>query len=570
MRRRWRLRPHSEAAAETLVRELGVAPLIARLLSARGVEAPERAHAFLNAQLSEHLRSPMLFQQMPKAADRVVAALDRGERIGIYGDYDVDGMSGSALLVRFFRALGHEPDLFIPRRMVDGYGLTQPGIDRLAGAGVKLMITVDCGGVAHREIAHAARRGMDTIVCDHHQVSEAPLPAHAVINPIEPDAGFPFRGLCGTGVALYLTLGTRMRLREAGRQNLPDLRRSLDLVTLGTIADVVPLVEENRVLVRAGLREILQSAMPGIVALKRISRVEAVSASAIGYRMAPRLNAAGRLSDATRAVELLTTLDTARAEQIARELDDENRARRAIEAEMLEDALQRLERDPEQAQRRSIVLADEDWHPGVVGIIAARLVERFHRPSVVIALDRTTGVGRGSGRSIPGLNLHEAFRRASAFLQTFGGHHMAAGLSLSGDALPDFAERFEEAVHELTQQSDFVAETLVDAELELGRIDDSLLDALASLEPYGSANPEPVFLIRAAHVAGCRVVAEQHLKLYLKQPGGAHPAIGFGLAGSGIEQGSAIDVLVTPERSEWQGRTSIELRIRDWRATRSA
>lgn len=569
MRRRWRLRPHSEPAAETLVRELGVSPLIARLLSARGVEEPARAHAFLNAQLSEHLRSPMLFQQMPRAADRVVAALDRGERVGIYGDYDVDGMSGSALLVRFFRALGHEPALFIPRRMVDGYGLTQPGVDRLAGEGVKLMITVDCGGVNHREIAHAAQRGIDTIVCDHHQVSGTPLPAHAVINPIEPDAGFPFRGLCGTGVALYLTLGTRMRLREAGRQNLPDLRRSLDLVTLGTIADVVPLVEENRVLVRAGLREILQSAMPGIVALKRVSRVEAVSASAIGYRMAPRLNAAGRLSDASRAVELLTTLDTDRAEQIARELDDENRARRAIEAEMLDDALQRLERDPAQGQRRTIVLADEDWHPGVVGIIAARLVDRFHRPSVVIALDRTTGLGRGSGRSIAGLNLHEAFRRASDHLQTFGGHHMAAGLSLRGDALSSFAERFEEAVGELTQQSDFVAETLVDAELELGQINDGLVDALATLEPYGSANPEPVFLIRAAHVAGCRVVAEQHLKLYLKQPGGALPGIGFGLAGSGIEQGSEIDVLVTPERSEWQGRTSIELRIRDWRAARS-
>lgn len=570
MQRRWRLRPCPEAAADLLVRELGLAPLIARLLASRGIETAERACAFLAPQLGTHLRSPMLFREMPKAAERVITALGRGERIGIYGDYDVDGMSGSALLVRFFRDLGHPSELFIPRRMVDGYGLTEPGIQRLAAAGVTLMITVDCGSVSHREIARAQELGIDTIVCDHHQVSGTPLPAHAVINPIEADAGFPFTGLCGAGVAFYLALGVRMRLREAGRRDLPDLRRSLDLVTLGTIADVVPLVEENRAMVKAGLREILQSAMPGIVALKQISRVDAVSSSTVGFRLAPRLNAAGRLSDATRAVELLTTDDAERAAQIARELDDENRARRQIESEMLDQALHRVERESERSSRRSIVLADEDWHPGVVGIVAARLVDRFHRPSVVIALDPATGVGRGSGRSIAGLNLHEAFRRTSAHLETFGGHRMAAGLSVRAECVDAFAAAFDDAVAALTRDQDFVPESHVDAEVELAAIDAALMDALEPIAPHGAGNPEPVFLVRGAHVAGCRIVGEHHLKLFLRQPGGALPAIGFGLAGAEIEQGSIIDLLVTPERSQWQGRTAIELRIRDWRPTKPA
>jgi len=569
MRRRWRLRPcPPDAEVLHLGRELGLRPVIARILASRGIVSPEQATAFLGARMDEHLRSPLLFRQMPKAAERVAAALSRGERIGIYGDYDVDGMSGSAVLVRFLRALGHDPALFIPNRMTDGYGLGNTGIGRLAAAGTKLMITVDCGGVSHAQIEFAATLGIDTIVCDHHQVSGTPLPAHAVLNPIEPDAGFPFAGLCGAGVAFYLALGTRMRLRDAGATQLPDLRRCLDLVTLGTIADVVPLVEENRVLVKAGLREILQSGAPGMVALKQVSGVTAVTASSIGFRLAPRLNAAGRLSDATRGVELLTTEDPVRAAQLARELDEENTTRQAIEAEMVADALHRLERDVDATQRKAIVLASEEWHPGVVGIVAARLVDRFYRPSVVIAIDATTGIGRGSGRSIAGLDLHEALRRSREFLETFGGHKMAAGVSIRADRVEAFRAALEDAVGGLARPQDFVPETLVDAEIGLGEIDMALLDDLERVGPHGAGNPEPVFLVRNATVGGCRVVGEQHLKLILRQAGGgALSGIAFGMAESGIEPGSAIDVLLTPERNEWQGRTSAEFRLRDWRPT---
>ncbi len=565
MARRWSLRPSEPDAENLLCRELGLSPLLARLLAARGIATPAAATAFLNARLSEHLRSPLLFRQMPAASERVCTALARGERIGIYGDYDVDGISGSALLVRFLRALGHDPLLHVPHRLRDGYGVNERGVRRLAEAGARIMITVDCGGVSHREIALARDLGVDTIVCDHHQVSGVPLPAHAVLNPIEPDAGFPFTGLCGAGVAFYLALGIRLRLREAGQTNLPDLRRQLDLVTLGTIADIVPVVEENRVLVKYGLRELAQTGSPGLVALKTVSGVSAVSTGVVGFRLAPRLNAGGRLADASRSVELLTTDDRTRAEQLAAELDQENRARQAIEQDILDDALRRIEADPGFAQRRSIALAAADWHPGVIGIVASRLVERYYRPTVLIAIDPDTGVGRGSGRSISGLNLYDAFKACSPALLGFGGHRMAAGLSIQREQVPQFAERFEAAVQVATRPEDFVQKTFVDAELGFEDIDDRLVETLERLQPHGPGNPEPVFLARGVTVVSRRIVGENHLKLYLRHGKRALSAIGFGMADMPAEAGTRLDILLSPECNEWNGSTTLQLRLRDLR-----
>lgn len=565
MARRWKLIPRPPEADHTLCRELGISPLLAHLLEARGIATPAAASGFLNARLSEHLRSPMLFRHMPLAATRVVRALRHHERIGIYGDYDVDGISGSAILVRFFRALGHEPALYIPHRLRDGYGVSEAGVSTLAAAGTRLMITVDCGGVSHREIALAGTLGMDTIVCDHHQVSGTPLPAHAVLNPIEADAGFPFSGLCGAGVAFYLAMGVRLHLREAGHAPLPDLRRYLDLVALGTIADIVPLVEENRVLVKHGLRELMQTQSPGLVALKAVSGVSAVSTGAVGFRLAPRLNASGRLADATRAVELLVTTDAARAEQLAAELDQENRARQTIEQEILADAIHQLERDADFAHRRSIVLASADWHPGVIGIVASRLVERYYRPTVLLAIDSATDIARGSGRSIKGLNLHEAFKACAPHLEGFGGHRMAAGLSIRQAQIAAFTEQFDAAVRAATGPRDFVPETTIDAELAFAEITDGLLQDLERLEPFGPSNPEPVFLSRDVTVISRRIVGEKHLKLHLRHGDQRLSAIGFGMAEAPIEEGAALDILHSPEYNEWNGTRSIELRLRDYR-----
>jgi single-stranded-DNA-specific exonuclease len=567
--RRWKLLPRQPEIDNLLCRELGISSLLAHLLACRGVTTPAAASSFLNPRLSEHLRSPMLFRHMPAAADRVIQGLRRNERIGIYGDYDVDGISGSAILVRFLRALGQEPVLYIPHRLRDGYGVTETGVRQLAAAGVRLMITVDCGGVSHREIALASTLGMETIVCDHHQVSGTPLPAHAVLNPIEADAGFPFSGLCGAGVAFYLALGVRLRLREAGQQNLPDLRRYLDLVTLGTIADIVPLIEENRVLVKHGLRELMQTQCPGLVALKAVSGVTAVSTGVVGFRLAPRINAGGRLADATQAVELLTTDDSARAEQLAADLDQENRNRQAIEQEILADAVRRVEGDGDFAHRRSIVLASSDWHPGVIGIVASRLVERFYRPAVLLAISSDTGIARGSGRSIRGLNLHEAFKVCGQSLEGFGGHRMAAGLSIRQERIPVFAEQFEAAVRAATRPQDFVPETTIDAELTLPEVGEALVEELGQLEPHGSSNPEPVFLSRNVTVVSRRTVGTNHLKLSVRDGSRTLSAIGFGMAEASIAEGAALDILFSPERNEWNGTTSIQLRLRDLRQAAS-
>lgn len=564
MRRRWRLRPCPTDAAAALCRDLGIRPVLASLLASRGITDAESASAFLAVRLDSHLRSPMLFRQMPVAAARIVEAITRGERIGIHGDYDVDGMSGSAILVRFLRALGHEPELFIPHRMRDGYGLKESGVRALAAAGVRLMITVDCGGCSHAEIGLARELGIDTIVCDHHQVSGTPLPALAVLNPIEPDSGFPFQGLCGAGVAFYLCLGVRMHLRDRGHSPLPDLRRSLDLVTLGTIADIVPLTSENRVLVKHGLRELMQSGAPGIVALKEISQVTSMTAGAVGFRLAPRLNASGRLSDARRGVELLTTDDVERARQLAAELDADNRARQEIEREMVQDALDQVERDPLHGERRSIVLASSEWHPGVIGIVAARLVDRYHRPTVLIAIDEN-GIGRGSGRSIAGVNLHHAFGACREHLLGFGGHHMAAGLTIGSDRVSEFTTAFEAAVQANTVAGDFIPETWVDAELTLEDIDDPLLHDLERLEPFGQGNPEPVFLLRSVEVAARRTVGENHLKLLLRQGTRQLAAIAFRMADEPIADGDRIDVLCSVRPNEWNGNTTLESQIREWR-----
>jgi len=565
--RRWRLRPCPDGVDVLLSREVGVSPLLGRLLATRGVVTPAAAVAFLEARLSNDLRSPMLFRQMPAAADRVVAALDRRERIGIYGDYDVDGVSGTAVLVRFLRSLGHEPVAYIPQRLRDGYGVKEAGVRHLAAAGVTLMVTVDCGGVSHDEIGLARTLGIDTIVCDHHQVSGTPLPALAVLNPIEADAGFPFKGLCGAGVAFYLALGVRMRLRERGVAPLPDLRRYLDLVTLGTLADIVPLVEENRVLVKHGLRELQHTDQPGLVALKAVSGVEEVTTGAVGFRLAPRLNAGGRLADAARSLELLTTADATRAAELAAELDAENRTRQGIEKDILDEAIRRVEADPDQPTRRSITLAAGDWHPGVIGIVASRLVERYYRPTLLIAIDPTTGIGRGSGRSIDGLNLHAALRTCADLLDQFGGHYMAAGLAIRGDRIDELGTRFDAAVRAATTAEDFTPVRLVDAEMDLSQVGRSLIEELARLEPYGPGNPEPVFLARGVDVVQRRLVGEnqRHLRLTLRQNGHTIPAIAFGMADSAAAQAERVDILFSPQLNEWNGTTTTQLRIRDLR-----
>jgi single-stranded-DNA-specific exonuclease len=553
----------AEGVAERLAGEIGASPLLARLLANRKIVDAQRAGTFLDARLADHLRSPLLFRHMGRAAERVARAVAGGERIGIYGDYDVDGVSGSAVLMRFLRALGVEPLLYIPHRLREGYGVNAAGVQQLAAAGARVMITVDCGAASHGEIELANQLGLDVIVCDHHQVSGTPLPAYAVINPIEPDAGFPFAGLCAAGVAFYLAMGVRMRLRETGGP-VPDLRRYLDLVALGTIADLVPVVEENRVLVKYGLRELASSERPGIAALRRVSGVTQLSTGAVGFRLAPRLNAGGRLDDATRSVTLLTTDDADQATRLALALDDENRARQSIEREMVDEAIRCVDGAGGVAQRHSIVVASPLFHPGVVGIVASRLVERYYRPTILIAAEQG-GIGRGSGRSIAGVDLYAALASCRDCLERFGGHRMAAGLSIKLDRVDELAARFDAAIAARTTAEDFVPQITVDGELALRGIDAACFADLERLEPYGMGNPEPTFLARGVRVRDRRIVGETHLKLVLEQDGRYLPAIGFGMADVAVAAGDHLDVVFSPMLNEWDGNEYTELRLRDLR-----
>lgn len=564
-RRRWRLLPGDAPRESALAAALGISPRLARLLVHRGQADAASATAYLGSRLSEHVRSPLLFRDMPRAAGRVVQALAAGERIGIYGDYDVDGVSGTAILLRFLRELGADPAVHIPNRIRDGYGLNEVGVRRLAEAGARVMITVDCGGVSHREIGLAKSLGLDTIVCDHHQVSGTPLPAYAVLNPIEPDSGFPFPGLCGAGVAFYLALGVRQQLRETRGAAVPDLRRYLDLVALGIVADIVPAVEENRVFLKYGLREISQGDRPGVAALKAVSGVGDATVGAVAFRLAPRLNAGGRLADAALSVELLTTDDQDRANELAARLEEENRARQAIERGILDEALAMVESGGGVVQRSSIVLGSAAWHPGVIGIVAARLVERYYRPTVLVALDAERGTGRGSARSIRGLNIYEAIRDCAGVLDGFGGHRMAAGLSIRNERLPELAEQFERAVAQRTGPDDFIPITDVDDEIRLSEVDESLMGELARLQPHGPSNAEPVFIVRGATLRSVRVVGESHLKVQLEQDGRSIRGIGFGMGDLPAREGMKVDCLFTPTINEWNGTRSVEVRLRDLR-----
>ena len=580
-RRRWVLRGPGTGDLEQLAGCIGSAfPDLARsrrqlalLLCNRGLGDPGDAVAFLTASLSAHVRSPLLMKDMGRAAMRLADALRAGERIVVFADYDVDGISGAAELVLFFRELGVDVGLYVPNRVREGYGLNEAAVRSLAAQGARVIVTVDCGSANATELVLASRLGMDVIVCDHHHVPKERPPALAVLNPHQSDCGFPFKGLSGAGVVFYLLMGLRMELRERGADALPDLRRYLDLVALGTVADVMPLREENRVFVKYGLRELDRSGRPGVTALKEVAPVDVASVQAVGFRLAPVLNAGGRVADARRSVELLVSTDLSAARAAAARLRDDNAERREIERRMVSEAVAMVESNAAWERRAAIVVGSPSWHPGVVGIVAARLVDRYYRPAFVLAMGES--LTRGSGRSIAGLHLVEALDGCRGRLMSFGGHRAAAGVTLRTDEVPQFAAAFEESVRARTGPAHFVPRLDVDEEIALAEIDRTLVEDLRALEPSGPGNPAPTFLSRAVEVVSRREVGvadEQagdvrppHVKMLLRQGGAVVEAIGFRLSRLPIRQGSVIDVVFSPQPEDWGGRRGVSLRVIDMR-----
>jgi single-stranded-DNA-specific exonuclease len=557
----WVFRDIDPLKRAALAQALSISSATASLLLGRGVTTVDEATAWMS---SKQVHDPFLIPDMGVAVDRLHQARLSRERICFYGDYDVDGMSATGIYVSFFRGLGADVRAYVPHRMREGYGLNDAAIRTLAADGVTLLVTSDCGTTSHREITLANQLGMDVIVTDHHQSNEHMPPALAVMNPHRRDAHYPFRGLCSGGLAYKVATAYHMKY---GPGAVP-VDSLLDLVALSTIADVVPLQDENRIFVREGLVQISRGARCGIRALKQVAGVTRdCTAETIGFRLGPRLNAAGRLDDAMIGVKLLTTESDSEAKRLAEHLEELNRTRQGLESDTMQEALARLE---ERELPGGIVLASRHWHLGVVGIVAARLMERFQRPAIVIALNEQ-GIGKGSARTVPGFDLFQGLTACRDLLVAFGGHPSAAGLTVEEDRLPEFAERFAALVDGWTEATQHVPMLHLDSEVRLDEVTLKLIEEIGSLHPFGAGNPEPTFAVKALEVLQARVVGEKHLKMTVRQ-GRSLPfdSIGFGmrsLEDQGLSLKTPVDVAFTPELNHWNGYDRIQLRIRDMRAT---
>ncbi|MFS8628295.1 MAG: single-stranded-DNA-specific exonuclease RecJ [Limnochordales bacterium] len=553
--------PPDEALVRRVAACAGVSPLTARLLVARGYTDPEEVRAFLSAD-ERGLHDPRLLPDMEAAAERVAAAVRRGEAVAVYGDYDVDGQTGTALLVRGLSALGLRPVWYIPERVAEGYGLNARAIDELAAAGTRLLISVDCGIRGHAEVARARAAGMDVVITDHHEPGEDLPPALAVVNPKRADSAYPFRELAGVGVAYKLLQAVWAKF---GAGPLPGW--ALQLVALGTVADVCPLVGENRIFVRLGLERINSRPLPGLEALIQAARLQPgnITAGDVAYILGPRLNAAGRVSHAATGVRLLLSDDVAAALPLAEELERENEERRRVEAGILEEALRRVEEE-DMLSDWVLVVDGERWHPGVIGIVASRLVERFARPAIVIGLDGEKG--KGSGRSIRPFDLVYHLSRCADLLEQFGGHAMAAGLTVARANVPALRRRLNELAAAVLGPADLVPETRIDLEVRLGDVNEQLVLELERLAPFGAGNPTPLLAAPRALILGARTVGRdgEHLKLTLRCPEteAVYEAIGFG-AGALLESavpGTEVQVAFVPRLSEWQGRRRVEVELK--------
>jgi len=554
--------PDSERVA-ALAAELDLDPTLCALLVSRGVTEGHGARHFLRPLL-DHLHPADLLPDAGCAADRILRAIRSGETILVHGDYDVDGICAAALFTRVLRALGARVAPFVPHRLKDGYDFGPAGLAAARAAGARLILTADCGVLAGATIARAAEEGIDVVVTDHHLPGPELPPAIAVVDPARPDSAYPERMLCGTGVAWKICGLLAERTGTGTQALLPHL----DLVAVATVADLVPLEGENRVLVRYGLRALARTEKPGLRALLRVTGLEqgSLDAGRLGFVLAPRINAVGRMGDAARGLELLLTDDPAEADELARLLDDENRVRQAEDRRTLEQALELLAESFDPERDYGVVLAAQGWHPGVIGIAASRVVERIHRPVVMVALDGERG--RGSARSIPGFHLHDAIRACGAHLDRFGGHAQAAGMDLSATALPAFRAAFAAEARRRLEGQELRPRLRIDLDLPEHPVERRLLELLHYMGPHGIGNPRPLFLLRGARVHAARAVGRGHLRLKLRKDPVRLDGIGFGLAERHPPQtlqGAPWDVVLQLVLDRWRGNARVQARVLDLR-----
>jgi single-stranded-DNA-specific exonuclease len=560
----WVLRtPAAPELAVKLAVDLGVSETFARLLANRGFTTIEQVHDFLEPSM-DRLLDAFTMRDMDLAVTRVLRAVDEREQILVYGDYDVDGITSTSLLTATLTALGAKVTYFIPDRIRDGYGLSERGVDVARKRRVKLIITADCGITATNEVRLAKAAGIEVLVTDHHEpLGELPE-AVAVLNPKRKDCPYPFKDLAGVGVVFKLVQGLAARRPDS----LPPsfVLGHLDLVALGTIADVVPLLGENRIFAKIGLEQLCTSEKPGIVALKEVAglKTRRVESGHVAYILAPRINAAGRLGNAESGVRLLLSTETHTAAVIAESLEEDNTNRKKIDESTLEDALAQLRAyGPELPP--AIVLWSDRWHPGVLGIVASRLIERFHRPTILIACDGDEG--KGSGRSVPGFDVHQALQECSEHLIGFGGHSYAAGLTILSENLEVFRSRLCTVVQNRIRPDDYIPKLAIDGPILLDDLNEALVQFLDRLSPFGIGNAEPLFIADDVRLASPpMVVSRNHLKMSIRQNGREMDCIGFGMghmAGPLSTEAGRISVAFVPTINVWQNRARLQLKLRD-------
>ncbi len=567
---RWEIRPFDSALSQRLAREYSLHPAAARVLAGRAAFAGNGGLPAYLSPMLRHLRSPFELADMEPATDRVLRALRDGEKVCIYGDYDVDGLSATAILEETLRRLGGDPAVVIPHRFNEGYGMNTARVEQIAASGTTLIVTVDNGISALEPVRRARELGLDVVVTDHHLPSEEGLPdAAAIVNPNRPDAAYEHGRLCGAGVAFKFAHALLKAAGEPERRAKPFLLGLLDLVALGTVADMVPLLGENRVLARHGLEALAKTKRPGLVALLRAAghRNRSVSPYTVGFVLGPRLNAAGRCGDAMPALRLLLTRDPEEATRLAGQLEQLNRERRRIEEDILTASLQEADRTLAGSTGHTLVVGGRGWHLGVVGIVAARLTERYEVPAIVLGID-DEGVAKGSARSIPGFDIHEALIACAEHLETYGGHAGAAGLRLRADALPDFRGAINEYAGGIFSGLDRTRVVVADTELRPREIGWDLHGALERMQPFGEGNPSPRFLLRGVRaVYPPRIVGKNHLRLRAGAGNGQWDAIGFSRAHLKelFESDAPNDIIVHLQVNEFNGQRRLEFELLDAR-----
>ena len=560
---RWKIKQPSEDHVASLKKEFNTSEIIAKVLANRGIESLKSSHNFFNPS-NDQLHDPFMMKNMDIAVDRISKNIQNQKPILIFGDYDVDGTTGASLLYLGLKDLNAIVEYYIPHREKEGYGLSSGGIDYAQSVGADLLITCDCGINAFQPVDYANEHGVDIIITDHHIPDKKMPNAYAVLNPKQKGCEYPFKGLCGCGVAFKLI--SALSEKSGIGQNVG--LNYLDLVALATSADMVPILDENRVLVHGGLDQLEESKSPGIHQLLVQTGLvgESLNVGKLVFGLAPKINAAGRMGDANRTVELLTTSDKTRAEELASILVRENKRRQLIQEDIVNDAIRLVHSQIDLENNKVVIIGAKGWHPGVVGIVASRIKDEFSRPAIVIAFDKE-GIGKGSARSIPNLDLYEALSYAAKFLEGYGGHPMAAGLTVREDKFENFKSLFLRNVNKILTNDDLIPAISIDGEMALTDINSRFMRFLEKLGPFGPGNMRPKFVSRNLSISGQpRLMGNgEHIRFIVSQNGRNYPAVGFKLSShyEDLIRGVPVDIAYVVEVNQWQGQSNIQLNVRD-------